>query len=157
MSEDGSKGHHNLSAFCGWLLRCEQFGDGFLHGLGNLRLRAHLRVHVVESQKKRASVLLAEIAQRLRVESVRLAHESPQTIAVNGMFVQRFGCPNQDLRLSLSRQDMCPERPNDVPLALRLRGANTQVTAQAHGLGESVSHQLSAISLQISTVQSLRV
>lgn len=81
-----------LHGFVGWLIAAlfslgsGQFGDGFAHGCGDLLLGAELFVHVVEGKEERAVMRFAIVAERLCVESVGFAHESPEQVAVNSMF-----------------------------------------------------------------------
>lgn len=122
-----------------YLRLSSDLGEEFVHGAGDLLLRGHLLIHMVDGDVESPTLLL-ELLERLALQAIRFAHKPAQTVAVNSVLVQGFGCPNHDLRLSCHRNDMRPQRPRYVAFALRARGLYAQVATKAHGFGESETH-----------------
>ena len=81
-----------------------------------------------------------ELLEGFAMQTVGFAHKAAETIAIDSVLMQGFGCPNHDLSLSFGRQDMRTQRPRNVAFALRAGGCYAQVTAKAHGLIKGASH-----------------
>ena len=115
------------------------FGYEFDHSMLDVSEVGEFFVHVVDGYMESATLCL-ELLEGFTVKAVGFAHKTAETVAVHGVLMQGFGCPNHDLSFSFGRQNMRTQRPDDVAVALGTGGCYTQITAEAHGLIKGASH-----------------
>ena len=106
-------------------------GDEFDHGTLYLREVGELFVHVVDGYMQGVA-LGFELLEWFAVQAVGFAHKTAEAVTIDSVLMQGFGCPNQNLRLSLRRQNMRTQRPNDITLALRTSRSDAKIAAEAH-------------------------
>ena len=103
-------------------------GDEFDHGTLYLREVGQFLIHIVDGDVE-GSALGFELLEWFAVQAVGFAHKPAEAVTIDSVLMQGFGCPNQNLRLSLRRQNMRAQRPNDITLALRTSRSDAKIAA----------------------------
>ena len=77
-------------------------------------------------------------AQQVLVQTIGLAHKATQVIAFDRPFEERFGRPNQDLRLFFRRHIGHTKRPRCKAFALFVKSRNVLLTAESTMFGKRI-------------------
>ena len=68
--------------------------------------------------------------QDILVQAIGFSHQSPQMIAFDRPFEERFGCPNEDLRILFGRLIGHTHRPRRETFPLFVQSGNALLSAE---------------------------